>query len=138
LITKGLRILLVFVTAITYKIFIILCIRIIVSIVFEPPSNPTVIDRSSIQTESMDYKVNYVIEQRNQSILTIHFKTIPPGLNEDQKQIWIDIISQRNSIRAIEVGKIWCLIHLSKKMVDDIESIVKFCIENYYNILNNA
>ena len=109
------------------------------SIVFEPPIKTRIIDRSSIQTESMDYEVNYILEERNNTILTVHFKTIPPGLDDDQKELWIDILSQRNNtIRAIEVGKIWNLIHLNRKNIDNIESSIEFCIENYYSILNEA
>lgn len=107
------------------------------SIVHSPPSNPNIADRSNIQTKAMEHKVDYVIENRNRSITTLHFKTIPPGLGSDSKQLWIDIISQRDEIRAIEIGKVWNLVHFNRCYIDDIQDSIRFCIENYYNLITN-
>lgn len=85
----------------------------------------------------MDHKVDYVIENRNRSITTLHFKTVPPGLKDDSKQLWIDIISQRDEIRAIEIGQVWNLIHLNRASIDNIQDTIRFCIENYYNLITN-
>lgn len=106
------------------------------SIIHTPPEDITPIDRGEITTEVMDYSMDYLIHDRNESITTIYFKTVPPCMEDEQEYTWLDIISQRDEIRAIEIGKIWCMIHVDHLHLDDVTNTLEFCIENYYLVQN--
>lgn len=105
--------------------------------VVEPEIKGTISNRYSFMSDYMSYPIEIIIENINKNKFIIHFRTIPPGMNDIQIEYWSDVMYEEERIKNWNKNKLWVSLVPESNNINETQEIADYCSEVYYDIYNH-
>lgn len=101
--------------------------------------NPSLLEDSfqkfKVETQCMDHPVEVVKKEESDHVIKISIRTIPPRMTTSKVDYWMEVVSDYENIQAYEISEFWISLYVSQD--DDIDDVIDFATESYYNIFYN-